>query len=139
LLNQVKKLKPLYNNYVIDETVKANNTIVLRLPPYHCELNAIELAWAIVKKHVKDNNKTFKLQDIKHVLIEGVNKVSPDMWNNFAGHVIEEEEKSWCLDNVVEDLMSAENQPCVLTIGQSDTDDDSDDDDEDFRYLSDTD
>jgi len=79
LLDQVKKLKPLYNNYVIDEMVKSNNKIVLRLPPYHCELNAIELAWAIVKKHFKDNNKTFKLQDIKHLLIEGVNKVSPDM------------------------------------------------------------
>ncbi|XP_025192636.1 uncharacterized protein LOC112592697 [Melanaphis sacchari] len=139
LLDQVKKLKPLYNNYVIDEMVKANNKIVLRLPPYHCELNAIELAWAIVKKHVKDNNKTFKLQDIKHLLVEGVNKVSPDMWKNFVGHVIKEEEKAWSLDNVVQDLMSAENQPCVLTIGQSDTDDDSDDDDEDFRYLSDTD
>ncbi|KAE9543695.1 hypothetical protein AGLY_002091 [Aphis glycines] len=123
LLDQVKKLKPLYNNYVIDEMTS----------PYHCELNAIELAWAIVKKHVKDNNKTFKLQDIKHLLIEGVNK------KNFVGHVIKEEEKTWSLDNVVEDLMSAENQPCVLTIGQSDTDDDSDDDDEDFRYLSDTD
>ncbi|KAF0749684.1 DDE 3 domain-containing protein, partial [Aphis craccivora] len=124
LLDLVKKLKPFYNNYVIDEMVKANNKIVLRLPPYHCELNAIELAWAVVKKHVKDNNKTFKLQDIKHLLIEEVNK---------------EEEKAWSLDNVVEDLMSAENQSCVLTIGQSDTDDDSDDDDEDFRYLSDTD
>ncbi|XP_060846254.1 uncharacterized protein LOC132925915 [Rhopalosiphum padi] len=135
LLDEVKKLKPLYNNYVIDEMVKANNKIVLRLPPYHCELNAIELAWAIVKKHVKDNNKTFKLQDIKHLLVEGVNKVSPDMWKNFVGHVIKEEEKAWSLDNVVEDFMSAENQPCVLTIGQSD----SDDDDEDFRYLSDTD
>ncbi|KAF0730473.1 DDE 3 domain-containing protein [Aphis craccivora] len=97
--------------------VKTNNKIVLRLPPYHCELNAIELAWAIVKKHVKDNNKTFKLQDIKHLLIEGVNKVSPDMWKNFVVHVIKEEEKAWSLDNVVEDHMSAENQPCVLTIG----------------------
>ncbi|CAI6360103.1 unnamed protein product [Macrosiphum euphorbiae] len=115
LLEVVKKIKPLYNKYVIDEMVKANNKIVLRLPPYHCELNPIELAWAAVKRYVRDNNKTFKLPDIKKLLEEGVNKIDGDMWKNFIRHVKKEEEKAWELDNVVDDVMTAENQPCVLT------------------------
>jgi len=60
LFEQVQQIKPMYNKYVIDEMVKANNKIVLRLSPYHCELNRIELAWAAVKKYVKENNRTSK-------------------------------------------------------------------------------
>lgn len=130
LLDEVDRIIPKYNKYVIDEMVKANNKIVLRLPPYHCELNPIEHAWATVKKYVRDNNKTFKLPDVKKLLIEGVDRVSPDMWKNFISHVVKEEEKAWKLDPMIDDSMTAENQPCVLTIG-----DNSDDEDGDFRYL----
>lgn len=52
------------------------------------------------------------------------------MWKNFISHVVKKEEKAWKLDPMVDDSMTAENQPCVLTIG---------DEDGDFRYLSDTD
>lgn len=134
LLQQVKKIKPMYNKYVIDEMVLADNKIVLRLPPYHCELNPIELAWATVKRHVRDNIKTFKIQDIKILVTEGVDRIGPDMWKNFINHVIKEEERAWKLDDMVDDSMTAENQTCVLTIGN-----DSDDEDSDFRYLSDSD
>jgi len=67
-------------------------------------------------------------------MLEGVDRVGPDMWKNFINHVIKEEEKAWTLDDMVDDSMTAENQPCVLTIGN-----DSDDEDSDFKYLSDTD
>lgn len=39
LLEVVKQLKPLYNKYEIDELVLQHNKTVLRLSPYHCELN----------------------------------------------------------------------------------------------------
>lgn len=42
---------------------------IFRLPPYHCEFNAIELAWAMVKSYVKKNNLTFKLADVKQLLL----------------------------------------------------------------------
>jgi len=70
---------------------------------------------------------------------EGVEKVNPDMWKNFISHVMQEEEKAWNLDNIIDDSVTAESQPCVLTIGNSDSDDsDDNDDDGDFRYLSDS-
>lgn len=55
LLELVKRNKP-EKKYVIDEILKENHHDVLRLPPYHCEFNAIELIWASAKgyynKHI---------------------------------------------------------------------------------------
>lgn len=62
LMEIVKRLKPMYSINVVDEMVREHK-VVLRLPLYHCELNPIELAWPMVK-HVKVNNKTFKLADM---------------------------------------------------------------------------
>ncbi|XP_026818991.1 uncharacterized protein LOC113557623 [Rhopalosiphum maidis] len=44
LLQIVKRIKPQHQKYVIDELAKKHNRNILRLPPYHCELNPIELA-----------------------------------------------------------------------------------------------
>jgi len=66
---------------------------VLKLPPYHYELNPIELVWSVVKRHVKANNKTFKLPDVKNLLVERIAKVNAEMWKNFVKHTIEEENK----------------------------------------------
>lgn len=104
LLEIVQRLKPMYSQYEIDELALERNKVVLRLPPYHCELNPIELAWSVVKNHVKSNNKTFKLPEVCNLLIEGVEKVNADMWKNFISHTIEEENKFWTLDNVVDEL-----------------------------------
>ena len=40
--------------YAVDEMAKASGHEVVRLPPYHCELNPIELAWSQVKRHIKE-------------------------------------------------------------------------------------
>ena len=39
--------------YAVDEMAKAAGHEVVRLPPYHCELNPIELAWSQVKQYIK--------------------------------------------------------------------------------------
>jgi len=65
LLEIVKRIKPLYDKYVIDELAKQHNKKILRLPLYRCELNSIELAWSSVKNHVKMNNTVYKLRDVK--------------------------------------------------------------------------
>lgn len=46
LLHLIHFRKEDFNLFVIDEMAKKD---VLRLPPYHCELNPIELIWAKVK------------------------------------------------------------------------------------------
>lgn len=81
LMELVKLEKHKYNAYVIDELAREQGKIVLRLPPYHCELNLIELAWSQIKGYVKKNNKTFKIDDAKALVEEGVKGVTPEIWS----------------------------------------------------------
>ncbi|VEN40539.1 unnamed protein product, partial [Callosobruchus maculatus] len=56
LLQIVNEHRSEYNKYTgIDEMAKEQNKIVLRRPPYHCELNPIELVWAEIKNTVAEN------------------------------------------------------------------------------------
>jgi transposase len=105
LLENVNRLKPMYSKYIVDEMVRQHNKVVLRLPPYHCGLNPIPLAWSVVKSHIKSNNKTFKLSDVKKLLIEGTEKVDLGMWKNFISHTMKEEETFWNVDSVLDELM----------------------------------
>lgn len=125
LLERVAVIKPQYDQYVIDEVAKVANKTVVRLPPYHCELNPIELAWSSVKNYVRMNNTTYKLQDVHRLLEEGVERVSADMWKNFIAHVIKEEDKLWQIEFISDELLEEEQGSHVLTI-TGDTSSDSD-------------
>lgn len=120
----VKRIKPRYNEYVIDEYVKEHNRVILQLPPYHCELNPIELAWLVVKNHVKMNNTAFELQDVDKLLHDGIGRCTPEMWKNFIQHTILEENKLWEIDFVVEEVM--ENMGSTLMTITRETSSDSD-------------
>jgi len=124
LMEKVNEIKNQYNQYVIDEYAKENNHIILRLPPYHCELNPIELAWSSVKSYVRTHNNTFKLKDVLELLQKGVEHVTPDMWKNFIEHVKKVEDKFWDLEHLTDEVMDElpeESERHVLTIGTGDT------------------
>lgn len=57
LIEIVKSHKSNYERYTVEELAAEYG--VLRLPPYHCELNPIELVWAQTKGYVARNNRTF--------------------------------------------------------------------------------
>lgn len=49
LLRLVRIHKPRTPTYILDEIAKEKGHTVIRLPPYHCQYNPIELIWAQVK------------------------------------------------------------------------------------------
>lgn len=63
LLELVNGIKPTYDKYIIDEMARAKGVTVLRLPPYHCIFNPIELIWAKVRNYPITNksNKLFSI------------------------------------------------------------------------------
>ena len=79
--------KPAHPQYVIDRIAAENGHTVVRLPPYHCELNPIELMWAQVKGGVAQKNVTFTMSQIK-ILLEGeINLVTAENWAKACNHV----------------------------------------------------
>lgn len=83
-LAPVKEITPIYYKYIFGEKAKKQNKIVFCLPFYHCELNPVELAWTVVKNHVKQNSTTIKLNDVRQLLIDGVQQVTPEILANFV-------------------------------------------------------
>lgn len=114
LLDIVKTHKHRYEAYVIDEMAKQKNKSVLRLPPYHCELNPIELIWSQIKGYVANKNKTFKLPEVKLLLLEAISKVNAESWKNCIKHVVEVVEKNMSAVEVNNNqfIIHLENESC---------------------------
>ena len=60
--------------YELDVLANEMGHEVIRLPPYHCQYNPIELLWAQIKKGVANRNKTFKLKDVEKLMNEEIDK-----------------------------------------------------------------
>ena len=55
---------------VIDNIAKKYGHEVIRLPPYHCDLNAIELIWADEKNYVARENREMTLKSVEALFRE---------------------------------------------------------------------
>lgn len=88
--------------------------MVLRLPPYHCELNLIEFAWSSVKSRTHINVRTyintFKLKDVNELLKKGVEHITPEMWTNFVDYVLKKEDKFWNIDFISDEIIDEDRK-----------------------------
>lgn len=108
--------------YELDELVATNGHVVLRLPPYHPDLNPIELIWAEVKNHVASKNVQCSIERIKSLAEEKFSLIGTEEWAKRCNHVrkIEDEYTSAepMIDNLVESM--------VISLGNSDSEDEED-------------
>ena len=61
----VKSEREKFSDKVMETVAKEYGHKILRLPPYHCELNPIELAWAAEKNYVAGENKDMSLDSVE--------------------------------------------------------------------------
>jgi transposase len=91
LYHLIKLHKPRQQSFRIDELFEKHGHTVLRLPPYHPELNPIEKIWAVLKRYVADNNVEFTIDSVKKLVEEKVSKIHHE-WKNICDHVVKEED-----------------------------------------------
>lgn len=86
-------------NYVIDHLLQEGGHDVLRLPPFHSELNPIELAWGKIKNEVSITTITInKMKDVQDKLAIAIGQITSENWENFIDQVMKAEESFWLAD-----------------------------------------
>ena len=111
------KMSSFTPKYAVDEMAKVARHEVVRLPPYHCELNPIELAWSQVKRFIKENNQLFTLTAVKELTYRGFDQVGPANWKKLVEHVQQAfEDKYWRDDDLQEEYIDE----FIIGVGGSD-------------------
>lgn len=98
LYDLIKLHKINNSQFKLDALLAAYEHSVLRLPPYHPELNPIEKIWAMVKQWVAARNTTFKLNDVEALTRERFASIGIEEWASVCKHV----------NKVVEEYLKAE-------------------------------
>ena len=93
LITMLNKIAP-NPTYIIDEIAEKNGHTVLRTPPYHPELQPIEICWGIVKNEV-GRNCNFTMQNLENQLEEAFNKVTSETCNKIIRKIRQVEDKFW--------------------------------------------
>lgn len=122
----VRLHKPPMPTYEIDDKATKLGFSVIRLPPYHCHYNPIEMVWSTLKRHVRERNTTFKIQDVKDLFLEAVHMVKPEHWMKYVDHVKKLLDEDWKKEGL--DEQSVQQFLINLTPGESDDSDSSDSD-----------
>ena len=80
--------------YFVDELIQSHGHLVLRLPPYHCDLNPIELLLGIIKNCVASKNSTFKLADMKKLTEQAIGDITLETIKSTFQHTVKIEKKT---------------------------------------------
>lgn len=116
------KQNKVVHKYAVDEIIHRNGHQVLRLPPYHCQFNAIELVWGIVKNYYDRHIGRDGYGDdcVLKMWQEALNQVTPEIWKKCVSHTESLIKDWWSREKVMDEV-----NPLIIDLA-SDSEDDSD-------------
>ena len=100
LWTSVKSERKKFPDKVIETVAKEYGHEILNLPPYHCELNPIELAWAAEKNYVAGENKDMSLDSVEKLFRKKREELPEDFWKKCVEHVKKIKENYLELDRI---------------------------------------
>jgi hypothetical protein len=112
--------------YVVDEMLRAHGHSSIRLPPYHAELNPIELIWSQLKGYVGRKNLNFRLSDVQNLVTEAEASITSEHWAECCSHVEKIEAEYWRSENIQDEL-----DPVVISFSDDSSSCDNSDDETD--------
>ncbi|XP_026330569.1 uncharacterized protein LOC113238062 [Hyposmocoma kahamanoa] len=131
LLNILKTKKRFSKRYVIDEMASKYGHRVIRIPPYHCQYNAIELIWAQVKGYAARHNTSppFTANKMMDLLKNACAQVSTENWADVVQKtkniIITDWERHLAFDNL-------EDQEFIINVSERSSSDDDDETSSDY-------
>lgn len=103
LLLLVKQHKP-QPEYEIDAIAKENGHEILRTPPYHCDLNPIELIWSLTKRKIAMKNVNIEKKHLPGLIEQEFSSITADDWKKECDHIVNIENQYIERDRITEDL-----------------------------------
>ena len=104
--------------YLVDNTIRLWGHEVVRLPPAHPELNAIEQVWGHMKRHVRSSLHHFTRADLHARLEEAKLGVTEKVWAGAVRRSRSFEDEYWLTDNIHDCV-----DPIVINLASDDEDD----------------
>lgn len=102
LLRLVNENKHKFFGYRIEALARVAGHDIVRLPPYHCEFNPIEMVWSQVKGYIAANNTSFTLAEVERLLNEAIALVTRENWVRDCAHVERLEKEAWERDGAID-------------------------------------
>ena len=120
----VEKNCNIEKTFYLDEYVKPLGHKILRLPPYHCQFNAIEMVWSECKRKYDQYIASLKgtPSEVLAMWEKAINEVSSEHWKNYVSHTERVIQEAW---KTIQICDASDIAPLVIS-----TDEDSSDDEE---------
>ena len=115
LLSLVKLYKGTVKIYELDIIAREKGHRIVRLPPYHCQYNPIELIWAQVKGYVAERNATFKIADTERLVHEAIDSISTSAWANCVKHAEKLQEEDYFREVATDQAL----EPFIINLNES--------------------
>ncbi|KAH9375371.1 hypothetical protein HPB48_006537 [Haemaphysalis longicornis] len=117
LLELVAPVKDQFVKFRVDVAAEKAGCVVLRLPPYYCEFNPVEVIWAQMNGEVARLNTDFKIDSVRKLLITEAEYVSPNNWAKAVEHVIGIEDRCREVRGFSDHV-----EPIIISLGEEDDD-----------------
>lgn len=136
LYKLIAQSKDRYKKYNLDKILKHHNHDVLRLPPFHPDLNPIEMAWAAIKQHVSNKIVTWNVNTVMELIEEKANQIGESEWSGFCAKAMEIEDdyrkSDVVIDNLTEEFVTQANDSTDNSDNYSDSNSEGDSSEEEY-------
>lgn len=99
--------------FAVDKIIREHGHEVLRLPPYHCQFNPIELVWGIAKtyydNHIGENGYADK--EVLDMWQKSLNTVTAETWKNSIKHTNSLINEWWEREKIINEV-----NPIIITL-----------------------
>jgi len=104
-------------SFKVDEIIRNAGHEVLRLPPYHCQFNAIEMVWSQAKRLY--DQYILKERDVFKAWEMALDGVSQEQWKNYVSHTDKIIRAAWEKEKMIITLIQ---NPIIINVDESDDD-----------------